>query len=281
MDRCALLLLVCLALLAPAAHASDGRREINQAAVLAAGGFPFVISQPGSYLLTSDLVVPDANTTAIQVSTASGVTLDLNGFTVRGPVTCSHSQQAYYDASQVTCSASGTGDGIYASASTWIRNGHVRGFGRYGIAAGGGLSAHVVVEDVRAEQNAQGGIYLNNGTVRRVNVTLNGGDGIFNVPAGDASSATVVEDSNIAFNKGNGIGMATKVRNCRISYNGGAGLIHTNAGGQNSSISDSYFHRNKGKAINAYGSYRDNEIFGNDSVGGQVVGTMSDEGGNH
>jgi hypothetical protein len=269
------------ATLASPALAGDGRIEINQASVTAAGGFPFSISQPGSYVLTSDLVVASAGTTGIQINTADGVTLDLNGFTIRGPVTCSHSSESYYEASLLTCSGSGSGDGISGGSATWIRNGHVRGFGRYGISAGGGLSSHAVVEDVRVEQNAQGGIYLVNGTVRRVNVTRNGGDGITNVAAGDASSATVIEDSNIAFNKGDGIGLAAKIRNCRISYNGGAGVIHGNAGGQNSSISDSQIYRNNGKGISAYGSYRDNEIEGNESTGGQVVGGMSDEGGNN
>ena len=267
--------------LAPPALAGDGRIEINQASVIAAGGFPFSISQPGSYVLTSDLVVASAGTTGIQFNTASGVTLDLNGFTIRGPLTCAHSQIEYYDASQLTCSGSGAGSGISASDASRIRNGQVRGFGSYGILAGGSLSSHVVVEDVIVEQNALGGIYLNNGTVRRVNVARNGGDGMTNIPAGDASSATVIEDSNIAFNKGDGIGLAAKIRNCRISYNGGAGVIHGNAGGQNSSISDSQIYRNNGKGISAYGSYRDNEIEGNESTGGQVVGGMSDEGGNN
>ena len=267
--------------LAPPALAGDGRIEINQASVIAAGGFPFSISQPGSYVLTSDLVVASAGTTGIQFNTASGVTLDLNGFTIRGPLTCAHSQIEYYDASQLACSGSGAGSGISASDASRIRNGQVRGFGSYGILAGGSLSSHVVVEDVIVEQNALGGIYLNNGTVRRVNVARNGGDGITNIPAGDASSATVIEDSNIAFNKGDGIGLAAKIRNCRISYNGGAGVIHGNAGGQNSSISDSQIYRNNGKGISAYGSYRDNEIEGNESTGGQVVGGMSDEGGNN
>jgi hypothetical protein len=267
--------------LASPAFAADGRVEINQAAVTAGSGFPYQITQPGSYMLTSDLVVPDANTSAIQISASTGVTLDLNGFTVRGPVTCSHSGDEFYDASLLTCSASGNGTGISGGSGAWIRNGHVRGFGRYGIQASGSLSSHSVVEDVRVEQNAQGGIYLNNGTVRRVNVARNGADGIFNIAAGDASSATVIEDSNIAFNKGDGIGLASKVRNCRISYNGGAGLIHTNAGGQNSSVTDSQIYRNNGKAINGYGSYRDSEITGNDSTGGQVIGGMSDEGGNN
>ena len=53
------------------AAASDGAREINQTAALAGAvtpgdtaGFPVTISQAGSYLLTGNLVVPSADTTA-------------------------------------------------------------------------------------------------------------------------------------------------------------------------------------------------------------------------
>ena len=46
--------------LASLASAADGVIEINQASVKAAGGFPFVISQPGSYRLTGNLDVTDA-----------------------------------------------------------------------------------------------------------------------------------------------------------------------------------------------------------------------------
>lgn len=66
--------------------AANGRIEINQASVNAAGGFPFTISQPGSYMLTGNLDVP-ADTDGIIIDT-SGVNFDLNGFTISGPATC-------------------------------------------------------------------------------------------------------------------------------------------------------------------------------------------------
>src|SRR5437879_10080006 len=79
------------------ARGAEGVVEINQARVRANGGhFPFVISQPGSYKLTSDLDVTNdpgnpalaQNRTAIQ-SNAVHVTIDLNGFSLIGPVNCS------------------------------------------------------------------------------------------------------------------------------------------------------------------------------------------------
>src|SRR5436305_10093862 len=76
--------LVALAMaLAPAfAFAIDGVTLINQSTVMAAGGFPYSITQPGSYKLTGNLVVPSL-LNGILIS-ASDVTLDLNGFTITG-----------------------------------------------------------------------------------------------------------------------------------------------------------------------------------------------------
>jgi hypothetical protein len=279
-------LLLSLVLATPAL-AGDGRIEINQSCAEAgcfAGdteGFPVTISSPGSYVLTSDLVVLTADASGIFVQTG-GATLDLNGFSVRGPVTCSRNNEFQYDPTLITCSGSGNGVGVYAAATSLVRNGTVSGFGSYGISAQGALIRPVTIEDVRVEQNAGGGIYLNNGTIRRATVSLNGASGIFNIAAGDASSSILIEDSTVAFNKSHGIALAGKIHNTRLSYNGGSGVVHGNAGGQNSSLTDVVIYRSTGNAINAYGSYRDCDIQGNSSAGGgQVIGSMSDEGGNH
>ena len=67
------------------ALASDGVIEINQAKALAGGvtagdtaTFPVTISEPGSYILTSDLMTSGP---MIDI-TVGNVTLDLNGFTL-------------------------------------------------------------------------------------------------------------------------------------------------------------------------------------------------------
>jgi hypothetical protein len=70
-------------LLATSAFAVDGVVLINQSTVLASGGFPFQISQSGSYKLSGNLTVPAA-TNGIQIS-AAWVTLDLNGFSITTP----------------------------------------------------------------------------------------------------------------------------------------------------------------------------------------------------
>src|SRR5262249_51967263 len=80
--------------LARGAQAADGPTLIDQRAAQAGKvtaldtpGFPVTISQSGSYRLTGNLNVPDAATTAIEI-TADNVTLDLNGFTISGPNVC-------------------------------------------------------------------------------------------------------------------------------------------------------------------------------------------------
>src|SRR5689334_11212165 len=74
--------------------AVDGVILINQNAALSGGvvpfdsaGFPVTILQAGSYRLSSNLVVPDRNTTAIEI-VASDVPIDMNGFSILGPVEC-------------------------------------------------------------------------------------------------------------------------------------------------------------------------------------------------
>jgi len=121
--RLAVCMLLAVALALPAG-ASDGRHEISQAGVLAAGGFPYVITQPGSYLLTSDLT-PPANVVGIRIDT-DDVSIDLNGFAIRGGLVC------------VPGSCTGTGPtyGIAASPTNvatgrrcTVRNGTIKGAG--------------------------------------------------------------------------------------------------------------------------------------------------------
>ena len=75
--------LAILAALALPVYAVDGVALINQNAALAgnvtpgdAPGFPVMISVSGSYRLSGNLTVPDANTPAFHIS-ADNVTIDL------------------------------------------------------------------------------------------------------------------------------------------------------------------------------------------------------------
>lgn len=169
--------MLLIALAAPVVtHATDGVVEINQACALAgscfAGDaplFPVTINgSPGqSYRLTSNLQVPDQNTTAILV-TQVGVSIDLNGFSILGPVTCTFTQYA-------TCAPAGIGYGVDASTSTRVGNGRIQGMGADGIR----LSFDGVVEDVRVLNSGLAGITTGPGsTVRRSVASANGGPGI-------------------------------------------------------------------------------------------------------
>jgi hypothetical protein len=83
--RKSLFLVLAAALASTCAFAVDGVVLINQSTVMAAGGFPYTITQPGSYRLSGNLTAP-VNSTAIQIS-SSNVSLDLNGFTISCPFT--------------------------------------------------------------------------------------------------------------------------------------------------------------------------------------------------
>ncbi len=170
------------------ARAADGVIEINQAIVEANGGFPYVISEPGSYILTGNLTVPDENTTAIRVQ-ADHVTVDLNGFAIIGPVQCKAENGS------VSCSAQGNGNGVLADTealqSTVVRNRSVRGMGFTGVTIAVGR-----VEGVRSLENGDHGInVLVSGVVSGCLAELNGRAGI-----GSVSGAVVVEHSIARFN---------------------------------------------------------------------------------
>ena len=76
--------------LTPGAFAIDGVVLINQSTVMATGGFPYVISQPGSYKLSGNLTIdttPAGNYAPLGSDVAiviahSNVLLDLNGFSI-------------------------------------------------------------------------------------------------------------------------------------------------------------------------------------------------------
>lgn len=67
-------------LIAAPTFATDGQVLINQSSVMAVGGFPYKITQSGSYKLSGNLVVPP-NTDGIDIN-ADNVTLDLGGFSI-------------------------------------------------------------------------------------------------------------------------------------------------------------------------------------------------------
>lgn len=115
-------------LLTTTCFAVDGVVLINQASIMASGGFPYKILQSGSYKLSGNLVVSDAATDAIDIN-VDNVTLDLNGFTISGSGSCKGT----------TVSCNGTsGNGVVSSNDNiTVRNGSVAGMAGSGIALNG------------------------------------------------------------------------------------------------------------------------------------------------
>jgi hypothetical protein len=205
-------LLACSLLLGLAvpALAVDGVIEINQATVAAAGGFPFTITQAGSYRLTSNLAVT-GGTHGIAISVAN-VSIDLNGFTISGTGAPSTA-------------------GVYASDgygfNTTVSNGTVQGMG-----VGVELATTARVEKVRALNNTVGGISVGvYSMVTGSTVSQNGGTGIFgdrgsmisgNVSAGNGASGIAVRAGSIV--KGNtvyansGWGLYADSTNVGVAY---------------------------------------------------------------
>ena len=157
-----------------------------------APGFPLTISVRGAYKLSGNITVPNADTTAIQI-TADNVTLDLNGFGIYGP------------------GAIGAGDGVIANNSNvTVMNGSVRGVGRVGIYLQGNTHR---VENVYVTSTGFSGIGIGgNSIVRGSTVILSNASGI--------SLAAIVTL---------GGGFGSSITNNVVNSNTGAG-IYASAG---------------------------------------------------
>jgi hypothetical protein len=286
MVRTAVRRLTALLWLTPAvASAADGVVEINQQKALAGGvtaadtpGFPVTIGTSGSYVLTSDLVVTDPGQSGIAI-TGNGVSLDLNGFEIRGPVLCLGL------GSLVSCSPPGFASGIDATGvRVMIRDGRVRGFGVSGVSA----LDRSVIRDVVSEGNARDGFSVGNrailngltahqnrangittgvaAVVERSVASSNAGDGFAlgfgNVASGveahdngligiRTSAGAVVRDSTATFNEGIGIqpGVGSVVSGITAFTNTVAGVNSF----EGTLVADSAAHENVGHGIAAAG----------------------------
>jgi hypothetical protein len=189
--------------LALAAQGAQAQATIDQNKALAGGitagdgaGYPIVISQSGSYKLTSNLLVP-AGAKGIVV-TASNVSIDLNGFSLVGPSSCTRDGSSR----QVACTHSdNVTHGIDSSAATGtvVRNGTVKGFAGYGIYAGGMER----LEALRITEN-----YSGVGELSAVGLSI--------------SASTIDLNGNLGLLLARGL-----VTNCRVVKNGGSGVVGT------------------------------------------------------
>lgn len=176
--------------------ADEGRIEINQAAAEAGGvtpgdapGFPVELYDSGSYVLTGNLTVTDADTDAIQLLNHH-ITVDLNGFRISGPVVCSGTPGS------ISCGG-GTGRGLVGlNDGLVVHDGSVSGFAGDGVRLG--EEARVI--GVHARRNGGDGIGVGpRSQVTASRAVFNAGGGL---ELGDESS---VVDSAALDNNGMGI----------------------------------------------------------------------------
>ncbi len=182
------------------------------------GGFPVTITQPGSYQLTSNMVSTSTTTSVIQIN-SNNVTLDLNGFSIIGPRTCTG------DNGTLVCTNSGmTAHGITAVGrnNIKVKNGIVKGFDT-GVSLTSSSSRGNVVESIQSTEN-EFGISVINGMVSHCVANRNFNTGISN----GIFSNLFVKDSYARGNRGNGI-VAVVCSNVYLTDNGSNSCgIYTN-----------------------------------------------------
>lgn len=207
----------------PAAAAGDGRIEINQSCVATgclpgdAPGFPVSLT-PGSYVLTSNLSVPTAATTAITGTT--DVTIDLNGFSITGITTCT--------GEPAVCTNTGAGDGIFLGVRGVVRNGTVRGMGRDGIRG----DVALIVEGVTAAENGRDGIRAlgNAQQIRSTRTLQNGSEGI-NLYGSSPGGGIVEGNTSYANGRYGALVSGAVVLHNTFTHNGEEGLYAGNGSG--------------------------------------------------
>lgn len=198
--------------------------EINQTCAFApdgcvagdAAGFPVVISAPGSYVLTSDLVVSQANGVGIEIheDLVGGVTIDLGGFSMQGPGSCTGTGSTLSCTSDLS-RAIRVENPTVSEARLQVKNGRIRGFTGGGVsggrlvlyrdlvvtesglgfvATGGAVISNTIAErnelngyevfravlhEVVSHGNGQHGANLHGSVIERATMSTNDGQGIF------------------------------------------------------------------------------------------------------
>jgi len=181
--------------------AVDGVIEINQAKALAGGvtpgdaaGFPVTIDQSGSYRLTSNLILATTGDHAIQItSTSQNVTIDLNGFSITGPNSCTGG------GSSISCTFNSGGHGILMDQgvdSVRVMNGAIQGMGGNGIA---GSTVNLFLEGVAVSENGSSGVSCGRCQILRNRIFSNRQDGI------SCGAACVIVENRIEFSGLRGI----------------------------------------------------------------------------
>lgn len=251
----------------------EPRTAITQDNTPGDGTAIFVITQPGSYYLTSNLTGV-AGPHGIRV-TASDVEIDLNGFTMDG--------------------VAGSSSGIFVGSTLnqiRIHSGAIKNWGGGGISANG--ANRCVARDLTISDNIGNGILFNNGyLVENVVCYSNTQVGIdvafqgivrnsisyFNSSNGFVSRGEALIENCIAFaNGGHGFDLNTKniIVKCSAISNGGTGITSSTL---NQIISCSAIDNNTGIIVSSSSVVRNCFVRGNDGHG-IILGTRSRAVGN-
>lgn len=182
----------------------EPRTAVNATNTPGAANAVYVISQPGSYYLSGN-VIGEFGKHGVRID-ASGVTLDLNGFDVQG--------------------VPGSLDGVVAVSASMnnnviVKNGSVRNWGGNGVNVFNAAS-NTIVSDIVASGNGGNGIMGGfGGIVSRCASNANVGNGI------SVGTATTVTECSVYTNQGSGIttGAGCTITNCTARQNTLDGIV--------------------------------------------------------
>jgi hypothetical protein len=209
---------LALALSPLVVHAAGGAFEINQDCIAAGcfagdpAGYPVTITQPGSYILTSDLAPSGNAFLETIIVSAAPVDIDLNGHTIEGGATCSGTPV------NSTCTGFTGYSGIKMgnngnTAIFHVHNGRIHGFKLAGINitdfATGTLLDHLVISENAFGISATGVTGTETVHIRDVDVSRNSTSGI--TLQGSTLHWGVVENSTVIGNGGYGMQIGNAV----------------------------------------------------------------------
>ncbi len=226
----------------------DQRTIVNATNTPGDSGDSFIISQPGSYYLTTNLVgVSGKNGILI---TANNVTLDLNGFALQG--------------------VSGSGNGIYipnVQTNLTVRNGTINGWGNQGIYGASPPLMNFVLERLNIIANNNYGVVITGyGVVRDCNFSFNVADGI------DFDGGGVISDCTADNNGYDGFSViCSVVSRCCAQNNGNRGILV-----QSGTVSGCIVQNNHSSGIFMY--LTGNEVIGNTCIGNNTATSSSAAG---
>ena len=210
--------------------------EVEARTPIHADDLPLVITESGSYYLAENITfsTPDINGITI---TASDVTIDLNGFTLKGPGTASTWVDTGHgitvDSNLRTRITILNGSVVnWASGIQLITTGvQIRDIKASGNPAHGiGLGGRSIIERCVTNGNGSVGIYTTNDSLVKDCVSMANSASYMTVSFGkgiEVGSGSVVTECTASFNHEQGIAASSNctVENCVTIRNGSAGIL--------------------------------------------------------